>query len=105
MADPNDPIHQRCDFLIPQSSIEGLDITAVNQWVRSEEFWAPWPDFLIVFASNGCGDYFAYDTRQSPATVVYIAPEGTPEEELNAEDALRYDNFDQWYERKIAEEE
>lgn len=103
MADPADPIHNACDFFLPHSDEETLDLPGVNQWVHGEEFWAPWPSFLIAFASQGCGDYFAYDTRSTPSPVVYLGPDGEPEEELSADDALRFDGFDAWYEYIIAD--
>ena len=61
----------------------------------------PWPDFLIAFASNGCGDYFAYDTRQIPANIIYIDPDNTIEENFRTSDNIRYDSFEDWYESEI----
>lgn|SRR4051812_10773663 len=91
MCDISDPIHRACDFYI----VNGVrDIVALNRDLHSEKIWSPWPDFLIAFASNGYGDYFAYDTRQSPASVVYIGPDRTPEEQLADPEAVRYRSFD-----------
>jgi hypothetical protein len=98
MADTSDPIHRACDFYTLSGE---RDIVALNKWLHSQEVWSPWPDYLIAFASNGCGDYFAYDTRQSPAPIVYIGPDGTPEEKLADPDALRYESFDEWYESEM----
>lgn len=98
MTDLSDPIHRACVFYAPGGE---RDIGALNRRLHSQEVWSPWPDFLIAFASNGCGDYFAYDTRQSPAPIVYIGPDGTPEEQLSDADALRYDSFDEWYESRM----
>jgi hypothetical protein len=86
-----DPIHRACDFLL------SLDLEAVNRRLHSDEVWAPWPEFLVAFASNGCGDYFAFDTRRSPPSVLYVDPDRTPEESLDSPEALRYDSFEAWY--------
>ena len=102
MLDATDPIHRACDFFVRSSTNnKSLDFVAVNQWLHSREVWAPWPDFLVAFASQGCGDYFAYDLRQSPVSVIYIGPERTPEEQLDDPDALLYEGFDEWYESQI----
>ena len=98
MTDTSDPIHRACDFYTPDGE---RDLVALNRRLHSPEVWSPWPDFLIAFASNGCGDYFAYDTRQSPASVIYVDPDGTPEEQLADPDTLRYDSFDEWYESQM----
>jgi hypothetical protein len=98
MSDASDPIHRACDFY----TIGGArDIGALNRQLHSEEVWSPWPDYLVAFASNGCGDYFAYDTRQRPASIIYIGPEKTPQEQLADPDALRYDSFDEWYDSEM----
>ena len=101
MLDRSDPIHRACDFYVPSEAGESRDIAVLNRWLHSREVWSPWPEFLIAFASTGCGDYFAYDTRQSPATVIYIGPESTPEEQLADPEALRYDSFDEWYDSQM----
>ena len=98
MTDTSDPIQRACDFYTPDGE---RDLVALNRRLHSPEVWSPWPDFLIAFASNGCGDYFAYDTRQSPASVIYVDPDGTPEEQLADPDTLRYDSFDEWYESQM----
>jgi len=102
MSDNADPIHRACDFYVPSSIDPTRDIAALNRRLRSggEESW-PWPEFLVAFASNGCGDYFAYDTRQTPAPIVYIGPEDPPEEQLVGPDALRYKTFAEWYDSKV----
>jgi hypothetical protein len=97
MQDVTDPIHQACDFFVQSSDNRSLDLVAVNQWLHSHQVWAPWPDFLVAFASNGCGDYFAYDLRQSSPPIIYIGPDGTPEEQLTDPESLRYSSFDAWY--------
>ncbi len=102
MRDPTNPIHAACDFFVPRSPNTSLDIEAVNAWVHSSRFWAPWPEFLVAFASQGCGDYFAYDLRQSPPSVIYLGTDHTPEELLRNPEALRYDSFDSWYESQVA---
>lgn len=101
MRDASDPIHGACDFLVESSDMRGLDLGAVNERLHSPQVYAPWPPFLLAFASNGCGDYFAYDMRQSPASIIYIDPDSTPEENLADPEALRYATFDEWYESRL----
>ena len=91
MQDPADPIHQVCDFFLPDN------VGAENERLHSSRVFARWPDFLVAFASQGCGDYFAYDMREAPPTVVYIDPDFTPEENLNDPETVRYATFDDWY--------
>ena len=101
MSDPSDPIHRACDFYVPPPDANSRDILALNRELRSIDAGRYWPDFLIAFASNGCGDYFAYDTRQSPPSIIYIDPSYTPQEKSNDPEALRYNTFDDWYESKL----
>lgn len=102
MRDALDPIHRACDFYVPPAENSTLDIVALNQRLHSDQVWAPWPDYLIAFASHGCGDYFAYDVRSSPARIVYIGGEYTPEESLRDPDNANGETFDEWYESLIA---
>jgi len=101
MQDATDPIHRACDFFVQSSDNKSLDLLDVNQWLHSSQVWAPFPDFLVAFASQGCGDYFAYDTRQSPPSVIYIDPDATPEEHLADPEAVRYASFNDWYESQL----
>lgn len=101
LMDLAEPIHKECDFLIPSSPNESLELLGTNEWIHSSKFFNPWPDFLVAFASNGCGDYFAYDLRHKPYTVIYIDPDRTVEENLGDSESLRYDSFEKWYEAKV----
>ena len=101
MLDASDPIHRACDFFVQSSENKALNFAAVNKWLHSREVASPWPEFLVAFASNGCGDYFAYDMSQSPAPIIYIDPDRTPEENLGDPEALRYVSFDDWYESEV----
>ena len=100
MQDATDPIHRACDFFVECSHNKSLDLVRVN-WLHSREVWAPWPDFLVAFATQRCGDYFAYDLRHSPASIIYISPDATPEEHLADAEALHYSSFDEWYESQL----
>ena len=91
-----------CDFYVPPSENSTLDIVSLNQWLHSSKVWAPWPDYLIAFASQGCGDHYAYDFRSSPPRIVYIGGERTPEESLREPDNAKGETFDEWYERMLA---
>src|SRR5271170_7673193 len=81
ILDLADPIHDACEFLILPDDGQA-DVFRENEWIHSPEFGDSWPNFLIAFASNGCGDYFAYDTRQNPASIIYIDPDKTVEDNL-----------------------
>lgn len=91
----SDPIHSACAFL------SAADMVSENEWIHGSEYGDPWPDFLIAFASNQCGDYFAYDTRQHPVSIIYVDPDRTVAENLEAPDRLRYNTFEDWYESVV----
>lgn len=97
MLDPADPIHEWCDFLVPDSPHELLRWVDVNKFLHAPDHWNPWPPFLVAFASNGCGDYFAYDLRTSPPRVIYLDPFNTVAEDLEADDKLEFSSFEEWY--------
>ena len=98
--DAKDPIHDASDFLVPASPYPGLEIVRVNDRLHAAEFNA-WPAFLVAFASNGCGDFFAYDLRTSPNRILYIDPDLTVDENLAADDKLQYDSFECWYAEEV----
>lgn len=98
--DPADPIHDACDFLLPSSPHELLRVVDVNAFLHAPERPDPWPAFLVAFASNGCGDYFAYDLRRQPAHILYLDPDLTVAENLSAADKLEYGSFEAWYESR-----
>jgi hypothetical protein len=95
MRDALDPIHRACDFYAPPEENSTLNIVALNDWLHSKQVWAPWPEYLIAFASNGGGDYFAYDFHSSPARIVYIGGERTPEEHLQEPENITAQTFDE----------
>lgn len=102
MLDAADPIHDACDFLVPSSPYELLRLVVVNDFLHASHTWNCWPTFLVAFASNGCGDYFAYDLRSQPPRIIYIDPDLTVEENLAAEDRLEYESFEEWYASRMA---
>lgn len=102
LLNTNDPIHEACDFLLSDSPHRSFDIAKMNSSLRENEY-DPWPDFLVAFASNGCGDYFAYDLRSEPPTVIYIDPDDTVIDNLASDDQLTYSKFDSWYAEQIEE--
>jgi hypothetical protein len=102
LLDSSDPIHGACDFLLPRRTEKMRGIVEQNELLRAGGESDPWPEYLVAFASNGCGDYFAYDLRSEPYSIIYIDPDATPHENVAGEDSLRYDSFESWYESKIA---
>jgi hypothetical protein len=102
MLDPTDPIHEACDFLLPASEHQLLRIVDVNQFLHASDGGRrAWPDFLVAFASNGCGDYFAYDVRKEPAGIIYIDHDLTVDENLVAEVRLEFESFEEWYRSRL----
>ncbi len=97
MLDPADPIHEACDFLVLDSPYELLRWVEVNEYLHAHDHYNPWPPFLVAFASNGCGDYFAYDLRSEPLRIIYMDPDYTVAENLASEGKLEYESFEQWY--------
>lgn len=100
MADANDPIHKACDFLVEKSSDSNLEFRGTNDFLHGAGSWNQWPTYLVAFASNGFGDYYAYDVRSKPPVIIYIDPDRTVEENLLV--GVRYANFEEWYARQLA---
>jgi hypothetical protein len=103
MLDATDPIHDACDFLVADSPYELLRWVGVNEDLHARD-WNRWPTFLIAFASNGCADYFAYDLRSKPPRIIYIDPDSTVAENLEAEDKLEYGSFESWYKSRLVDD-
>lgn len=103
MSDDTDPIHEACDFLVPSSRYELLRIIDVNEFLHRPKDWNCWPTYLVAFASNGCGDYFAYDLRAVPMRIVYMDPCRTVDENLTEDDRLEFDCFEDWYESYMSD--
>jgi hypothetical protein len=75
----------------------------VNEFLHAADNWNRWPSFLVAFASNGCGDYFAYDIRTEPAKIIYMDPDKTVDENLSKTDGFEFDTFETWYEMKLGQ--
>src|SRR4051794_19909410 len=97
LLDPGDPIHDHKEMLGLEKD-DSFNILEVNNRQRQRE-WKGWPEHLIAFATNGCGDYFAYDTRNEPYRVYYIEPNDTVSESIRECDAqgFVFPDFDAWY--------
>ena len=101
LLDSSDPIHEVCEFLVlSDSDAFRANICRVNESLRNSNF-DQWPDFLIAFASNSFGDYFAYDTRHNPATIIYIDPDNSLADNIRSSNKLCYKTFEEWYESSI----
>jgi hypothetical protein len=94
---PADPVHIRKDLLAVGEG-QCWDIFEVNERMRSLH-WKEWPDYLVAFATNGCGDYFAYDRREQPYPVYYIGPIDTATEAMESckNERFVFACFDDWY--------
>lgn len=93
LADPKDALHARLELLYLAHERHNQRLGWVNALLRARPF-DPWPTHLVAFASNGCGDYYAYDLRTDPPRIVYIDPDRTIEENDQSEDRLEYESFD-----------
>src|SRR5882724_5339852 len=82
MLDLADPIHEACDFLPLNRTDKLRDIVEQNEFLHSEREDSQWPSHLVAFASNGCGDYFAYDLLAKTYSIIYMDPDSTVEENL-----------------------
>ncbi len=69
-----------------------LGIVDLNLQLQQREY-QPYPEHLIAFATNECGDYFCFDRETK--RIVYIDPDYGIEENL-ADNSPTYDSFDQW---------
>jgi hypothetical protein len=96
-----DPIHEACDFLVIESQCELLRLREVNDFLHDSQHPDKWPEFLVAFASNGCGDYFAYDLRSQPPQIIYMDPDRRVDENLSSDDKLTYESFEDWYDQKL----
>ena len=99
----SDPIYQACDFLVLESEHKLHRILDLNEWIHSQQVDDPWPKELLAFASNGCGDYFAYHLLGGGRyEIIYTDPDQTVEENLNKEDrSMQFDSFAAWYESTL----
>jgi hypothetical protein len=102
MLDPADPIHNACEFLVHSSPHRLLELVAANEFLHAPDYGNRWPAFLVAFASNGCGDYFAYDLRTASPRVIYIDPDETVWENLASEDMLVFESFAEWYTDRLS---
>jgi hypothetical protein len=100
LLDESDPIHDRLLLCNGDASI-----FRINAELRMVDF-KKWPDFLIAFATMGCGDYFAFDIRSFPYRIYYIDPIGTAAESMEAceQEGFAFASFDDWYHRERDEE-
>lgn len=103
IQDSSDLIHRACDFLLAESPHELLRLSHVNHMLHSVDHPEAWPRFLIAFASNGCGDYFAYDTRTSPYPITYMDPDNTIAENLSLDDGYAFSSFAEWHAAKCTQ--
>jgi len=102
LLDLSDPIHKRTLLLTPEGNT-CQSIFTVNADLRALA-WKQWPDYLVAFATNECGDYFAFDTRTVPYRVYYIDPIGTAPESIAGceQEGYVFESFDEWYEDKTS---
>jgi hypothetical protein len=102
LIDPSDPIHAHTTLLVPDKV--GLqNIFEANERMRAYE-WKQWPDWLMAFATNECGDYFAFDTRALPYRIFYIDPIGSVAESIASceQEGFVFGDFSAWYEYEIS---
>ena len=102
MLDAGDKVHAACDFLLPWHTGKMRGIVEENESLHGTDNYDPWPLYLVAFASNGCGDFFAYDLRTEGHSVIYIDPDCTVQENLQSDDKLTFATFQDWYDHEVA---
>ncbi|MEO0345714.1 MAG: hypothetical protein AAF229_05605 [Pseudomonadota bacterium] len=98
LEDRSSPIHSAVEFLFP-------DDPGIRDFVRcNEELRSGWKKAgvnVVAFATQGCGDFHAYDISETPYQVFVIDPTSDVAESLAAaiaqENAL--ERYDEWRER------
>src|SRR5688572_14909707 len=92
LLDSSDPIHRKTTLLTAEGN---RSIFAVNDRLRKLD-WKKWPDYLVAFGTNECGDYYAFDTRASPYRIYYIDPIDTAPESITGceEQGYIFESFD-----------
>ncbi|MDJ0710804.1 MAG: hypothetical protein QNJ14_10455 [Woeseiaceae bacterium] len=68
----DDRIHIACEYLLPDGPGR-QDFLEANRYLRKES-WQGWEKPYVAFASQGCGDWFAYDTSIIPYKIFYVDP-------------------------------
>jgi hypothetical protein len=98
----SDPIHQKIRLLGPNRG-RAQSIFEVNADLRALD-WKKWPPYLVAFADNGCGDYFAFDARSVPYRIYYIDPLETAPESMDGceKEGYVFGSFDDWYEHEMS---
>ncbi|HKI18970.1 MAG TPA: SMI1/KNR4 family protein [Isosphaeraceae bacterium] len=76
---------------------DGVGILDANEFLRGKDY-DPFPDRLIAFATNECGDFFCFD--RDTGKIVYIDPEHTVEENLKSGE-LVYESFEKWMKQRL----
>lgn len=74
-----------------------MGILDANTLLRGSDL-QPYPDHLIAFATNECGDYY-YCFDRNTGRIVYIDPDYSIEENLGSNE-LVFDSFEQWLENR-----
>ena len=94
-------VREACEFLLVDGT-EQRDLLKKNVWLR-QNHWQGWTPRYIAFASNGCGDYFAYDLNFEPYRIIYVDPLETLEETAKEPsiDNVVFLSYDEWRADKI----
>ncbi len=97
----DDPEVMKLGLLLAESEVELLDVSRVNERLHDLDYAAPWPEEAFAFATNECGDYFAYYSMGDVQVIIYVNPFESPEAAIRNEDALIYSTFEEWRSSKL----
>ena len=81
LADPSAVVRKDITILDIETVAQSEGLLDCNKRLHQRR-WDPWPGYLVAFATQECGDYFAYDLRTEIPSVVYVDPDKTVEENL-----------------------
>ena len=98
LEDRSNQIHSAVEFLFPDDP--GIrDFVKCNEKLRSG--WKKAGVNVVAFATQGCGDFFAYDISKTPYQVFVIDPTWDVPESLAAATAQEngLEEYDEWRER------
>src|SRR3954454_25033274 len=97
VAAPDMEVIERLPSLLWFVRHESIGLIDVNRRLRRPGPRA-YPDRLIAFATNECGDYYCFD--RDTGRIVYIDPDHSVEENLR-DGELVYESFEAWVEQRL----
>lgn len=97
VRDPDIEVVKRLPSLLWFVRHPSVGILDVNLLLRDTDH-DPYPDRLVAFATNECGDYFCFD--RDTGRIVYVDPDRPVEDSLESEE-LVYESFERWLDDRL----